>query len=56
MGRPAETPGKPLTVYVNTKMNLDMVAYIDSVKGPMSRAKYLRQLVRADAQRRKAGR
>lgn len=46
--RPLETPGKPLDHAVRMPCDTSMLAFIDSVRGRRSRARYLRDLVRAE--------
>jgi len=56
MARPAEVPGKPATQNLNTKVHAEMMAYVDSVRGPRSRGGFVRDLIRAHrAQTEKAG-
>lgn len=49
--RPLETPGKPLDQTVRMPCNASMLAFIDSARGERTRARYLRDLVRAEALR-----
>lgn len=50
MARRPETVGKPLTHTMKVGMNSDMLAYVDRRRGGRSRARYLRELVRKDAE------
>ena len=56
MPRPAEVPGKPATERVTFRANADLVAFMDTAKGTRSRGGYLRDLVRADAKKRRSNR
>lgn len=54
MGRPQETPGRPLVKNLNTKISEPMMQFVDSARGNRSRARFVRDLIRAEANR-KAG-
>lgn len=54
MPRRPETPGKPATEPVKVLMSPEMLAFVDVSRRELSRAAWLRSLVRDEARRRSA--
>jgi len=52
MGRPAEVPGKPAVAYLSVRVSPALIEYLDRVRGSKSRSRYVRDLIRVDAERR----
>lgn len=49
MGRPMERPGKPVRNFVTVRVSDDMLAHLDEIRGPRSRAAYIRHAIRLAA-------
>lgn len=49
MGRPTEAPGKPARERVTVRMTETMLEFIDKHRGGLTRAAYIRGLIRSEA-------
>lgn len=54
MGRPTEIPGKRASERFTFRTTPDLIAFVDQERGERSRSKYLRDLVRAEARRKRS--
>lgn len=56
MAKAPQTPNQPLSHILSFKVNERMLAVLDDLRGPSSRADYLRDLIRSEYRRRRRAR